>query len=162
MVLEFLEAEFARAGVQVVPPVPGPVPLQGDQDLLHDVLVNLLLNAVQALETVERPRVLTVRLFGRASAHAISPAATAMPAVGTGSVWTVLEVEDNGPGIAPEAMPMLFEPYFTTKARGTGLGLVVARSIVQEHGGWLDARNAAAGGAVFRLVLPPAQQEPNG
>lgn len=161
-VLEFLDAEFARAGVLVVPPVPGPALLQGDPDLLHDVLMNLLLNAVQALETVEQPRLLTIGLHREVPARAMSPAATATPAVGSDSVWTVLEVEDNGPGIAPEAMPMLFEPYFTTKARGTGLGLVVARSIVQEHGGWLDARNGAEGGAVFRLVLPPGREDPNG
>ncbi len=160
-VLEFLEAEFIRAGVRVIPPRPGPAPLQGDPELLHDVLVNLLLNAVQAMETAGGERILTLRLHDVAIARSLAPAATPMPTVGADSLWTVLEVEDSGPGIAPEAMPMLFEPYFTTKARGTGLGLVVARSIIHEHGGWLDARNAGQGGAVFRLVLPPAREEPN-
>lgn len=158
-VLEFLEAEFDRAAIRVIPPGPSLAPLRGDPDLLHDVLVNLMLNAVQAMETVEGERVLAVRLQHLAPARSLVPAATAMPAVSPDSLWTVLEIEDSGPGIAPEAMPMLFEPYFTTKTRGTGLGLVVARSIIHEHGGWLDARNGAAGGAVFRLVLPPAREE---
>ena len=72
------------------------------------------------------------------------------------SEWVVVEVADTGPGLAPEVLEQLFQPYFTTKARGTGLGLVVARSIAEEHGGWLDARNAPEGGAVFRLLLPAA------
>ncbi len=160
-VLEFLETEFARAGVRVIPPTPGPAPVRGDPDLLHDVLVNLLLNAVQAMELADGERVLTIRLHHLAAARSLAPAATPMPSVSADSLWTAIEVEDSGPGIATEAMPMLFEPYFTTKARGTGLGLVVARSVLHEHGGWLDAWNGEHGGAVFRLVLPPTREEPD-
>ncbi len=155
-VLEFLDAEFTRASVRVRRLGNGRAPVTGDPDLLHDVLVNLVLNAIQAMEPVEGARELTLRLEARVAASALPPAASRMPAITMESCWTVLEVEDNGPGIAPDALPMLFEPYFTTKARGTGLGLVVASSIVQAHGGWLDARNGAHGGAVFRVALPPA------
>lgn len=157
-VLEFLEAEFARASIQVRREG-GPAPLTGDPDLLHDVLVNLLLNAVQSMESSEGDRHLSIRLHSRVSADRLAAAGTPMPSLIAGTFWIVLEVEDNGPGIAPETLPMLFEPYFTTKARGTGLGLVLARSIVQEHGGWLDARNGAEGGAIFRMALPPVIEE---
>jgi len=158
-VLEFLETELERAGVRVTREDTRPVPLTGDPDLLHDVLVNLVLNAVQAMEAGGDHRLLSLRLRDRVPAHTLPPAATPVPAVAPDSLWTVLEVEDTGPGIALEALPRLFEPYFTTKARGTGLGLVVARSIVQEHGGWLDVRNSDHGGAVFRLVLTPAAED---
>jgi signal transduction histidine kinase len=69
-----------------------------------------------------------------------------------------LEVEicvvDNGPGIAPEHHPSIFDPYFTTKSDGTGLGLAISKKIVLEHGGriWLD--DQAEVGAAFVLVLP--------
>jgi len=67
---------------------------------------------------------------------------------------THIEVADTGPGIPSAALPHLFEAFFTTKAKGTGLGLVVARSIVEELGGALEAGNEPDGGAVFRITLP--------
>ena len=134
-VLEFLDGELARAGVTVRRETAGPVPVEGDPDLLHQLLVNLVLNATQALEAGDGVRELLIRV-------AAGPQVT-------------LDVQDSGPGIAPEALDRLFDPFFTTRSRGTGLGLVVARSIAQEHGGSLDARNRPDGpGAVFRCVLP--------
>lgn len=133
--LELLEFELARAGVTVRREVSRPVSLQGDPDLLHQLLVNLLLNAAQALEAREGPRELVVRASGGSQ--------------------VVLEVQDSGPGIPTDALERLFDPFFTTKSRGTGLGLVVARNIAQEHGGTLEARNREDGpGALFRCVLP--------
>ncbi|MEO8636652.1 MAG: ATP-binding protein [Gemmatimonadales bacterium] len=161
-VFDFLDAEFHRAGVKVTAERSGSSPVIGDPDLLHDVLVNVLLNAVQALEGLDGERAVMVRLAVSIPLAQLPLAGTPMPAAMTDSRWTIIEVRDNGPGITPEALPQLFEPYFTTKARGTGLGLVVAQSIMQEHGGWLDARNAPAGGAIFRLVLPPAPESMRG
>lgn len=66
----------------------------------------------------------------------------------------VIEVRDHGPGLAPEDLQRAFEPFVTSRARRTGLGLAVARRIVQGHGGRLEASNHPAGGAVFRLRLP--------
>jgi signal transduction histidine kinase len=65
-------------------------------------------------------------------------------------------IADSGPGIPSQALPRLFEPFFTTKevGQGTGLGLAIAYGIVQEHGGRLEARNRAQGGAVFTIALP--------
>jgi signal transduction histidine kinase len=67
-----------------------------------------------------------------------------------------LEVEDSGPGIAPQDRARIFEPYFTTKQGGTGLGLAIASRIVSEHGGRLEVEGEIGKGAVFTMVLPSA------
>ncbi|MCB9832943.1 MAG: response regulator [Planctomycetes bacterium] len=69
-------------------------------------------------------------------------------------VVTILEIEDTGPGIPDELRDKIFEPFYTTKTRGTGLGLALATRIVDEHGGAVSARNIKGAGARFTLVLP--------
>jgi two-component system NtrC family sensor kinase len=76
-----------------------------------------------------------------------------------------ITVTDNGPGIAPEHAPRLFEPYFTTKRNGTGLGLFVSRKLVADHGGTLDFASSPGEGAAFRIRVPlparlPATEPP--
>jgi two-component system, NtrC family, sensor kinase len=138
-VAEFLESELQRGEVELVRNGKGSAWVDADPDLLHQVLVNLWLNALQAMEDTGGPHRLTVRMDVTESA-------------------AITEVEDTGPGLAPEARQRLFEPFYTTKARGTGLGLVVARSIIEEHGGSLEAANTPRGaGALFRITLPLAR-----
>jgi two-component system NtrC family sensor kinase len=137
-VAEFLDSELERAGVTLVRPDERGLRVCADPDLLHQVLVNLILNAVQAMEHSGTDR----RICLRAGSDA-------------GGAW--IELEDSGPGIAPEVLARLFEPFYTTKPRGTGLGLGVARTIVEQHGGQLTAGNALRGGAVFRFTLPLAE-----
>jgi two-component system NtrC family sensor kinase len=72
-----------------------------------------------------------------------------------------LRVEDSGPGIAPEHMPRLFEPYFTTKKEGSGLGLYIAKLIVESHEGEIRAESAPGQGAAFIIRLP-ASGDPSG
>lgn len=140
-VVELLESEFAREGVRLHWSSPGPLWVRGDHDLLHQVLVNLLVNALEALERTEDRRV-EIRTASDADQVA-------------------LEVEDSGPGIPRDVLDRIFEPFFTTKAAGTGLGLAIARSIVQELGGQLEAQSGEGGGAEFRMTLPAAErQEP--
>jgi C4-dicarboxylate-specific signal transduction histidine kinase len=73
-----------------------------------------------------------------------------------------IEVKDDGPGIPPEHLPRIFNPFFTTKqpGEGRGLGLSVAHSIITEHGGRIWAENILEGGAVFTIDLPIGEPEP--
>jgi signal transduction histidine kinase len=66
----------------------------------------------------------------------------------------IIEVEDNGPGIAPEVQKRLFDPFFTTKPSGTGLGLSIAARIVEKHAGALRFQTAVTRGSTFGIVLP--------
>ena len=68
--------------------------------------------------------------------------------------WQRVIVTDNGPGITTAAMPKLFRPFFTTKSNGTGLGLAVVQKIIVQHGGHIEVRNCAKGGAEFIVTLP--------
>lgn len=137
---EFLEGEFDRAGVRVRREGSAPLWVMGDPDQLFQVFVNLLLNAVHALEQVKGDRQVRIRT----SADAGIP---------TGAAARI-EVIDSGSGIAEDILPRLFEPFFTTKpgGEGTGLGLAVARGIVEEHGGGIEAYNSPDG-TVFRVTL---------
>jgi signal transduction histidine kinase len=111
----------------------------GDADQLRQVLVNLLLNSAQAMGGKGE---LTVEVRQE------------------GSLGVIL-VSDTGPGVPPGLRERIFEPFFSTKARGegTGLGLSVCRKLAEEHDGSLSAGTAEGGGAQFRLALPLAETE---
>jgi signal transduction histidine kinase len=136
--LRLLEVEAARRGIAVVTELtPGLSPVDGDRVHLQQVVVNLCLNAMDAMADVSpERRSLLVHTAGRVD----------------GGVE--IQVRDTGPGIAEEQLPRLFDSFFTTKARGMGLGLSVSRSIVEAHGGRLSAENHVGGGALFRIALP--------
>lgn len=120
--------------------------LLADTRQLKQVLVNLVRNAVESLgqggTITLRARRGTRRLHGRATEV------------------TILEVEDTGPGITPAVQPRLFDPFFSTKKRGTGLGLSNAASIVDQHGGKLVCHSRPGQGATFGIVLPCQSENP--
>jgi signal transduction histidine kinase len=68
----------------------------------------------------------------------------------------LVSVEDSGVGVSVEAMPRLFEPFFTTRSQGMGMGLPISRSIIESHGGRLWAESALSEGSVFQFTLPSA------
>ena len=109
------------------------------QQLIH-AFMNVLLNAVQAMPD---GGILTVR------ARAISNCELRIA-----NSAIVIEVEDTGPGIPPEYRDRIFEPYFTTKESGTGLGLALAYKIVQEHDGSITVESRVGSGATFLIMLP--------
>jgi signal transduction histidine kinase len=114
--------------------------VQADGSLLKSSVWNLIQNGVQAMERTGGT--LSVTLARAAAENERSPHA-------------LLTVSDSGPGIAPEDLPHLFEPYFSRKEGGLGLGLAMVKRIVEEHGGRVEAENRPDGaGAVFRLTLP--------
>ncbi len=105
---------------------------------IQQVLINLIMNAVDAVADVPEPKVvISTHREGR---------------------WCVTAVADNGPGIAPENLSRVFEPFFTTKAlgQGTGLGLSISYSLIQGHGGRLDVESTPGHGARFEFRLPAA------
>lgn len=114
--------------------------VRGNAQRIEQVVVNLLLNACQALEDSDRRIVVTT--------------------CGDAAGQVVLTVEDEGRGISPEHLPQLLDPFFTTKREsgGTGLGLWVSAGIVKEHGGSLSFTPAAIRGTVVTLVLPAAKE----
>jgi PAS domain S-box-containing protein len=137
-VVHLLRNDIALKSVSLeVELAPGPLVVRGDRIQLQQVLVNLVVNALDAVKGVEgrKPaiRVLTLR----------------------GSDTTVeLSVADDGPGIARDQLDKIFEPFFTNKPGGMGMGLSITRSIVRAHGGRLRAENNERGGATFTVELP--------
>jgi signal transduction histidine kinase len=113
--------------------------IQGHYDALSRAFANLILNAADAVEGREGSITVKIR-----------------PLPERGAVE--VRVLDNGPGIAPEHMERIWEPDFSTKTRGTGLGLALVRQAAHAHGGGAWARNLVEGGAEFRVVLPISYQ----
>jgi signal transduction histidine kinase len=144
---DFFLAQAEQAGVRLRTELPdGPATAEIDPALVKQAVLNLLLNGLQAMEALppDAPRTLTLRV-APVAAEGRGPAARP-PRV-------AVEVEDTGPGLAPEARAQAFEPYFTTKAGGNGLGLATARRIVEAHGGSIAVADGAPG-ARFRIELP--------
>jgi PAS domain S-box-containing protein len=118
-------------------------PVVGDANQLIQVFLNLVSNAEQAIREVRESGRIQIRLSS-ASGNVIAT------------------VQDDGVGISPEAMPRLFDPFYTTKrpGGGTGLGLSICLSIAREHGGTIQAESLPGGGSAFRLYLPEAGTRP--
>jgi two-component system sensor histidine kinase PilS (NtrC family) len=123
-----------------------PAAVEGDPDQLRQVLWNLLANASQAMAGEGAP----------ARGERIRVACGADP---EGGGW--LEVEDDGPGMAPRVRERLFLPFFTTKPSGTGLGLATVHRIVDAHGGAISVESAPGRGARFRVRLPRGSAPPD-
>jgi signal transduction histidine kinase len=115
-----------------------PLPVNADRIQLQQVIVNLMINAMDAMADLPAPdremSVYTARIDALAQ----------------------ITVSDSGPGIPQDKRKQIFEPFFTTKPQGMGMGLSIARTIIEAHHGQLIAENHAGGGAVFRVRLPIA------
>ncbi len=118
----------------------GEAKVRMDRQKLAHAFMNILLNAIQAMPEGGR---LTVRA-DTASASADGRRIR-------------VRITDSGPGIAPANLDRIFEPYFTTKEGGTGLGLALAYKIVQEHQGTIRAESQPGAGATFTVTLPVAE-----
>lgn len=139
-VIELLAYSLRSAGVELeLDLAPDLAPIEGDPDLLHQVVMNLLVNAQQALEPLAGPR--RVRICTRAEGTDV-----------------LFEISDSGPGVPPDIRQRIFEPFFTTKPQGvgTGVGLSFCHSVVAAHGGTLVLLDMPGPGARFRVTLPCA------
>jgi signal transduction histidine kinase len=111
--------------------------VRGDSVQLQQVVINLLLNAIESAATSPGERRVVLATAERAAR-------------------VELLVSDTGPGLPPHVQQHLFESYFSTKKSGLGMGLAIVRQIVEQHHGQVHAENVPAGGALFRVTLPPA------
>jgi signal transduction histidine kinase len=113
--------------------------IRGDRTQLQQIFVNLVMNGLEALEERTSERRLLIRTY-------LNDEST-----------VVISFEDNGPGIAPDDATRIFQPFYTTKSNGVGMGLAICRSIAAAHGGSLTFTPATPAGTVFRLHLPLEQ-----
>jgi signal transduction histidine kinase len=144
--LTLVEGRARRQKVKCLAELPeAPVELNIDGAQIQQVLVNLLLNALDAL-----PQGGTIRLALRLTPSSPHPPQTP----GEDREGVVVELRDDGPGIARKVLQRLFEPFVSTKETGLGLGLSICRRLVEAHGGVIRGGNAAEGGAVFSFTLP--------
>jgi signal transduction histidine kinase len=109
-----------------------------DPKQLHQVLINLFKNAQEAM-----PQGGEITIASRVRGANLE-----------------VSINDTGPGMPPEVVSRIFQPYFTTKETGTGLGLAICQSIMQEHGGCILADSTPGAGSVFTLQLPLQEIEP--
>lgn len=132
----FLRHEFASRKtalrLDLAPRLP---PALGDKVQLHQVMVNLMMNALQAMDHAPAPRELAVRAFADEGAVKV-------------------EVSDTGDGIADDAAARLFKAFYTTKENGMGMGLSICATIIEAHGGRISARNNDGRGSTFSFSLP--------
>jgi signal transduction histidine kinase len=139
--IQLADTKARRGDITVAVRVPDALPLiQGDRYQLTQLFTNLLTNAYEAMEGRGR---ITISAAG----VAISDGADEREAV-------LVEVADEGPGMAPELAERVFKPFFTTKPHGSGLGLAIVRKIVDAHDGSIDLQTAPGQGTKIRVTLP--------
>jgi signal transduction histidine kinase len=137
-----LEAQLAASSIKFVVGDIAPVRVRIDPAQIKQVLINLVQNAAEAIG-----RDGTITLSARSDVMRLDHGRTNV---------LVIEVADDGPGIAPEVEKRLFDPFFSTKDTGTGLGLAIASRLVAKHGGALQYRTEPGRGSTFGIVLPHA------
>jgi len=139
-VISVVQSEVRRHGVSLrFEPAPSLPPVMADRIQLQQVLLNLILNGIEAMSTTdERRRVLRIRTHDYEAEEIL------------------VAVDDAGVGVAPRDMDQIFAAFFTTKADGLGMGLSISRSIVEAHGGRLWAISDLGLGATFQFTLPIA------
>jgi signal transduction histidine kinase len=136
-VFEFLSVQASARDIALyLQASPEALRVQGDPVQLQQVILNLMVNSMDAMAAMPNGRT----VVGRTEMNGGSSA--------------VISISDSGPGIPPNRLNEVFDPFFTTKQQGMGIGLSIARTIVQAHKGRIWAENVASGGAVFRLSLP--------
>jgi two-component system NtrC family sensor kinase len=142
-VIDLVEAGAHRRGVTIDCDFdPAEPPILIDADALHQAMLNLIGNAIDAAEGEPKPRVRISTGFDPVDDRVI------------------IEIADDGPGIPADRRARIFEPFFSTKGqRGTGLGLAVARKLIEKHGGGIDLVEENRTGATFRVTLPASRDD---
>jgi two-component system NtrC family sensor kinase len=139
--LKLVRNQLTLSGIHVEEDVPADLPpIHGEKKCLQQVFLNLFINAIQAMLDGGS---LQIRARPSPDGH-----------------WMVIDVTDTGVGIDPEHLPLIFDPFYTTKqvGRGTGLGLSVTYGIVEKHGGHIEVKSRKGKGATFTVTLPLHQE----
>jgi len=144
-VRELMAPQLAQDSVELKSESEADLQLLADPQQLKQVLINLVKNAAESMNGSG-----AITLRARKVARTFN---------GHRSDVAVLEVEDTGPGIAPEIQTKIFDPFFSTKGDGTGLGLAIASRIIDKHGGNLEFDTQLGKGTIFRIILPICQKE---
>ena len=124
-------------------------PIQADPHQLCQVFTNLLINALEALDGKGEIAIAATGGVQEDDRGAVGEGHATLPTV-------VIDIEDDGPGVAPDVKDKIFNPVFTTKPQGSGLGLAIVRKIVDAHDGRIDLKTAPGQGTRFRVTLPVA------
>jgi C4-dicarboxylate-specific signal transduction histidine kinase len=144
-VLTLARYESAARSVQIRPDLPNDLPpICGDRVQIQQVLLNLVVNGMDAMSTVEESKRI-LRICGRRETR-------------DGIPKVLLSVQDAGTGLNPEEVDRLFEAFYTTKPDGMGMGLAISRSIIEAHGGRMWAEPNQGSGATFLFSLPAAPE----
>jgi two-component system nitrogen regulation sensor histidine kinase GlnL len=125
-------------------------PVYGNRDQLIQVFLNLVKNAAEALERTQKGEIKISTAFRPGIRIAVQGVSQRI------SLPLEIVIEDNGPGIAADMLPILFDPFITTKSNGSGLGLALVAKIVGDHGGVIDC-DSRPGRTRFRVLLPVAK-----
>jgi C4-dicarboxylate-specific signal transduction histidine kinase len=138
--VEFLSALAVARKVELLSVItPDALPILGDRIQLQQVILNLVVNGMDAMKDTPREnRIISIRTSRVEN-------------------FAQLFVSDRGPGIPEDKLKEVFEPFFTSKAAGMGMGLSIARTIIEAHDGLISAKNRGHGGASFRIRLPLVQ-----
>ena len=133
-VAEFARAELAQSRIALATALPSePVDVAVDENQIRQALLNLIRNAREAMAEGGRLQIGVER---------------------RGDDSAAITVTDSGPGISADNLPKVFDPFFSTKAKGTGLGLALVQQIAAEHGGRAEVESTEGQGTTFRMVLP--------
>jgi PAS domain S-box-containing protein len=157
-VLALTQNELQRHHISVRTRFANDLPsVKADRIQLQQVLLNLVVNAIQAMSTVsDGPRELQLasQTIAEIDSEGAKESGPRPPAVGPRPAHVSVTIKDSGPGLDAEHLDHLFDPFFSTKPRGLGIGLTITRSIVEAHGGRVSAKANLPRGAVFEFTLP--------
>ncbi len=134
-IVPFIRSELTLDSIQLHLTVPQGTLVFADQHSLEEILLNLIVNACQAIKETSVGGDIHITAKEDAS-------------------WTVIKIRDTGPGLAPDQLERIFEPFYTTKTSGTGLGLYVVKQLVEKNGGRVEALACNGSGTTFILAFP--------